>query len=251
MIITMDKFATEFLTTDEQRCSLYFRDPSLDGTLKECFSAKFLTTTVFYELPLPSSPPHSSCGHYAVLETSPAQPYPLQMIRGIATGYSLERVFLASPCSPSLNNPAEIIPLDLQVSTWTISGAYLDFTTLNEKLVIRRSKIHGFGVFTDEALDDSETLFHLTGDLISFETLSQRGYSGEWNALSKDKALFRAKKTTYGFINHSRYPNCYIDRHRLTVVTSRRIECGEELFLDYTLEPLPEAYLKGHGSTYL
>lgn len=71
--------------------------------------------------------------------------------------------------------------------------------------------------------------------------------------MSPEWLLVRMFRTKYSFINHSRQPNCrvWMQDGRLVVETLCAIAPGQELTLDYCEEPLPPAYLAGHGATCL
>lgn len=130
-------------------------------------------------------------------------------------------------------------------------GAILQLHNLNEKLYIGLSDIHGFGVFNNSKIIKNEVLFKLFGEKTNIEDKKVDSFQGEWNALSENVLLIRKERTIYGFINHSRTPNCFIDHNELTVKAIRDIDNKEEITLDYREEPLPNKYKNGHGSTYL
>jgi len=121
------------------------------------------------------------------------------------------------------------------------------------KLKIRDSRLHGKGVFTEYLIKKDEVIVELDGDIISTEELGDGSLypSGEWNAIGDDLYLVRGDRTIYGFINHSRNPNAEISFADYKIRALRDIEIGEEITIDYRRESLSEAYLKGHGATYL
>lgn len=121
---------------------------------------------------------------------------------------------------------------------------------------IDQSSIHGHGLFATSAIAANTKIGVLDGQIVPLEYIRQSGQelSLEWNALPGGKVLVRPIRTSYFYINHSRSPNLKL-RHgaagQLLVWTRRAIECGEEMLLDYRDEPLDEAYLLGHGASYL
>ncbi len=137
------------------------------------------------------------------------------------------------------------------INKYYFVGAILQLHNLNNKLNIGISAIHGFGVFCEENIHKKEVLFKLFGEKINIKDRELSSFKGEWNALSENLLLLREERTTYGFINHSKKPNCYINSSDLTINALRNIDIGEEILLDYREEPLPEKYKNGHGSTYL
>lgn len=128
---------------------------------------------------------------------------------------------------------------------------------------IRPSAVHGFGLFATKPINAKTILGILDGQVMNWDEydrlsglleLPQQAKCNifmEWNALSVDKLLVRPLRTKYSFINHSRMPNVQLEHFPLRIVATRNLDAGEELLLDYRLEPLREEYLNGHGKTYL
>lgn len=133
-----------------------------------------------------------------------------------------------------------IMPLDEYIS---------QFET--DKLEVKDSEIHGFGVFSKTSIIAGETLMLLEGDLVNISAFKGGYPKGEWNAISDTVYLVRSQRTLYGFLNHSLCPNAEIKMGELVVKSSMDIESGEEITIDYTKEKLSESYLNGHGKTYL
>jgi hypothetical protein len=55
----------------------------------------------------------------------------------------------------------------------------------------------------------------------------------EWNALSPERLLVRAVRTSYGFMNRSSSPNTSIDDDGRTLRAIQAIVSGDELTLDF------------------
>lgn len=122
------------------------------------------------------------------------------------------------------------------------------------KAEIAPSNLHGFGLFASTKLKASEILTILDGQLVPWEYIKKGCENSEWNAISKEQALYRPFKTKYYFINHSRSPNLHIKTNQLgflEIQVLNDLNIGEELLLDYRKEPLPEWYVSDHGATYL
>lgn len=124
--------------------------------------------------------------------------------------------------------------------------------------VIAPSNIHGFGLFASRDLPVGALLSVLDGQRVPWEIYrffheGSGDAFNEWNALSPVELLVRPFRTKYSFINHSRSPNCkaMAVNGAVVVETLSFIPSGEELTLDYRMEPLPSEYLAGHGATYL
>ena len=120
------------------------------------------------------------------------------------------------------------------------------------KTIISKSTIHGHGLFSTEGFAAGEQICLLDGQKIPWSIYSKtQGFSGEWNAIAGDVLVVRPFRTRYYYINHSREPNVQVIEAPLRILTLREIKHGEEILLDYRKEPLPEEYIKMHGSTYL
>jgi SET domain-containing protein len=125
------------------------------------------------------------------------------------------------------------------------------------------SQIHGHGLFATKDILSGELLSKLDGQIVDYATfekmkaeldLDEKAESAlfmEWNGLPDDMLLVRMFRTKYSYINHSVTPNCKLLGSPPQVWSCCAIIKGEELTLDYRDEPLPGAYLTGHGASYL
>ena len=120
-----------------------------------------------------------------------------------------------------------------------------------ELLEVRPSRIHLNGVFSKKPIVRSFLIFKLYGEMVSEKDIQGDFPIGEWNAISDTHFLVRKKRTLYGYINHSRQPNCEIDFSTMEIRTIKSVRKDEELTLDYRKEALPETYTKTFGSFYL
>jgi len=116
---------------------------------------------------------------------------------------------------------------------------------------IKRSVIHGWGLFSLVNIDKDKVLCELDGQEVPYTIYEKNEKSLEWNALEGDILLVRPYRTKYSFINHSRTPNAKIAYNPIRVLSIRNIIQGEEITIDYRKEALPKKYLQGHGKTYL
>ncbi len=110
------------------------------------------------------------------------------------------------------------------------------------KIVRRRSKMHGFGVFAAEAINKNTRIIDYAGELIRNGNSGAREerYLAEgciWvfrvnRAWSRDAAV---GGNIARFINHSCRPNCWIEvvDKTIWIRASRPIAPGEELTYDY------------------
>jgi len=116
---------------------------------------------------------------------------------------------------------------------------------------VRKSPIHGVGLFTLKPLANGHVLVRLDGQRVSIVEAPGVLFTLEWNALSQTELLVRGIRTSYGYINHSRTPNLAIDPATQEIRAVREITASEELLLDYLAQPLPEAYLRDPRAEYL
>ncbi len=166
------------------------------------------------------------------------------------------RVFFISnaPClykNKRLTEKFVYVGLGNKINSVYLTGSVIQSISLNNNLETKKSSVHGFGIFSKIQLEKNTVLFKLYGDIINKNKYPYKNLQGEWNALSADVFLYRKYRTTYGLINHSRNPNCYIDRKKLTVIAKTNIPKNHELFLDYRKEPLPLEYIQIRGHLFL
>lgn len=114
------------------------------------------------------------------------------------------------------------------------------------RIQVRRSGVHGKGVFAARTLEPGEVLIEYTGEVISWEEALDRH---PHDPLQPDHTFYfeiaggRVIDALYGgnasrWINHACEPNCEADETpegRVFIKALRPIAPGEELFYDYGL----------------
>ena len=113
------------------------------------------------------------------------------------------------------------------------------------RIQVRRSGIHGKGVFALKALAKGETVIEYAGEVISWkEALRRHPHDPKdpnhtFYFHIDDRHVIDAKHggNAARWINHACSPNCEADEQegRVFIKTLRRIALGEELFYDYGL----------------
>ncbi|KKS94280.1 MAG: Nuclear protein SET [Candidatus Collierbacteria bacterium GW2011_GWB1_44_6] len=111
------------------------------------------------------------------------------------------------------------------------------------KYKLDKSKIHGVGLFTDEDLDQGQLVYTASPKLDvnlseqEFEELNPKeqveiSYWGFWD---KDKNVWHVDFDNSRFINHSDSPTVTqdIDRGEAYMVTTRKVDRGEEITQNY------------------
>jgi len=113
------------------------------------------------------------------------------------------------------------------------------------KLVIRRSRIERFGVFTRETIPPGKRVIQYTGQPISEREFTRRVVKAVWAGRAERTYTIRRDGRSLldgavggsgaEFINHSCDPNLTVrkSRGRIFLYSFRRIKAGEELTVDY------------------
>ena len=140
---------------------------------------------------------------------------------------------------------------------------------LDWRFRVSPSGLHGLGLFAEHAFAAGDVVTALSGQIVTIadvaairEAAAHRvphdlleHFLMECNYIGGVYLLARPLRTIYGYINHSRHPNCEIrgvaENGSLHVAAATDIHIGDEFTLDYRREELPREYLTGHGSTYL
>jgi len=109
-------------------------------------------------------------------------------------------------------------------------------------VTVRRSRIHGRGLFAATALPGRRKLGEVGGRLVRLpqaRTRVERSPEIYLVEVSRRYALDCSSGNEFRHLNHSCEPNCYLRvyRRRVEVYTLRRIRAGTELTLDYSVTP--------------
>ena len=111
------------------------------------------------------------------------------------------------------------------------------------RLSVRRSSVHGFGVFADEAIPAGKRIIEYTGERIARREAVKRWDPKQASYLFKLDSYWRIDGAVGGsgaeFVNHSCDPNtkAVLRRGKIQFVSQRKISRGEELTLDYKYSP--------------
>jgi hypothetical protein len=128
-----------------------------------------------------------------------------------------------------------------------------------KRIQVRRSGVHGKGVFALQDLAEGETLIEYVGEVISWDEAQDRHPHDPndpnhtfYFHVNEDRvidALFGGNSSRW--INHSCKPNCEADEEndRIFIKALRNIKAGEELNYDYGLI-IDEPYTKKLKAEY-
>jgi hypothetical protein len=129
----------------------------------------------------------------------------------------------------------------------------------NRRIQVRRSGVHGKGVFALQDIAEGETLIEYVGEIISWDEAQDRHPHDPKDPnhtfyfhVNEDKvidALHGGNSSRW--INHSCDPNCEADEEneRIFIKALRNIKAGEELNYDYGLI-IDEPYTKKLKAEY-
>ena len=123
--------------------------------------------------------------------------------------------------------------------------------TRNPWLVLRRSKIHGRGVYARQDIPRGTRLIEYTGERIGNREADRRSDLEEKKSRHHTFLFILSNRTTIDasvggnvsrYINHSCDPNCvaWIEGQHIWIDAERDIREGEELSYDYEYEFDPE-----------
>ena len=104
------------------------------------------------------------------------------------------------------------------------------------KLSMRPSRVHRFGVFSEEPIPDGEKIIEYTGERVTRREAVRRCRKGLMYMLDSYWSIDgSASGSGAELINHCCEPNCRFQKEdgRVWVVSLRPIHPGEELLLDY------------------
>lgn len=129
-----------------------------------------------------------------------------------------------------------------------VAGGHLHTIDRTE---VRKSEIHGRGLFATAPVAAGTVLGALDGQLVDPIAHPEVVDTLEWNAITPSSLLVRPIRTSYGYMNHSEHPNVAIDADGRRVWAHAPIEAGEELTIDYFAQPVPECYLQSNEAQRL
>ncbi len=104
-------------------------------------------------------------------------------------------------------------------------------------LIVKKSKIHGLGVFAGRSFRKDEVVVHWIGAKILAKNQVKKLIKKEQTYVS---AFTHGQYILYAeparFINHSCFPNTHLDRRWMGDRATRTIHKGEEITSDYGYE---------------
>lgn len=110
-------------------------------------------------------------------------------------------------------------------------------------LKIRRSKIHGTGIFATKAFKKGEKISTITGEIKKKENKTKKDALANACWIGIDKNVWIKPVAPFRYVNHSCNPSAGI-RGKITVVALRDLEEDDEVTIDYSIsEADPRWYM--------
>jgi uncharacterized protein len=105
------------------------------------------------------------------------------------------------------------------------------------KIEIKKSKIHGEGVFAKKNIKKGEVVFIVKGKIIKWDVLDQKTslYGPDWIGIDKNHWI--DPKGAGKYLNHSCKPNCGI-KGKVCITAIKNINIGEEITIDYSISEI-------------
>ncbi len=100
-------------------------------------------------------------------------------------------------------------------------------------LEIKKSQVHGKGVFATEGLPKGTLVDRIAGRPRHYSSIPAALLLRRSFEVSKDNYVVAKKGSVGWFLNHSDRPNCTYDIQTREIATKKKIRKGEELTLDY------------------
>ncbi len=110
---------------------------------------------------------------------------------------------------------------------------------------VKASFTHGWGLFAGKAFKMGEVVIDYRPFTESwyetrFDLLTDHQITYNWYIpLDEERCLTADRWSKFSYLNHSRRPNCDWFVEQKLIIAHRDIEEGEELYVDYRLEPRP------------
>lgn len=110
---------------------------------------------------------------------------------------------------------------------------------------VKESSIEGWGLFASKDFKKGEliidyNLFPENWYQMKYIDLTEEQIRKNWYVMIDNELCITSDKySKFSYINHSRTPNCFWDIDKRIITANRDIQKGEELFIDYRLEPRP------------
>ena len=120
-----------------------------------------------------------------------------------------------------------------------------------ETCEIKKSKIHGYGLFAKNEIQEGIVLNILDGQYLKDEIVKDLKINidiEELNYLPQQNIwLIRGFLTSYSAINHSENNNIKIMYEPLRIVAIKDIKKDEEILLNYKQEQFPDYFIKKYN----
>jgi len=110
---------------------------------------------------------------------------------------------------------------------------------------VKSSPIHGMGLFTDAPFLKGETVLNYgLFPEVWFECFyndlpEEKKQKSNFVMIDHERCITTDRRTKFGYVNHSRHPNCDYDFKNRLLIANKLIPADEEVTIDYRTEPAP------------
>lgn len=168
----------------------------------------------------------------------------------VATGTSSASTSGANGSSTNSGVKGSGVPMDIEHLPIAMQYRELRRRPFDERLEVRKSKIHGYGLFTKEQMVEGQMIVEYQGQMISQDVADEREKAYEEQGIGScymfrldEKTIIDATRcgNLARFINHSCDPKAYArvvcvdggNEKKIVIFAKRTIEPGDEVTYDY------------------
>jgi SET domain-containing protein len=107
---------------------------------------------------------------------------------------------------------------------------------------VANSNIHGLGLFAEIPFLKGEIVLNyglfpeIWYECLYSDLSDEKKEKSNFIMIDEERCITTDKKTKFGFVNHSRFPNCDYDLKNRLLIANRLISCNEEITIDYRVE---------------
>ena len=98
----------------------------------------------------------------------------------------------------------------------------------NSKVITKKSKSEGFGIFTDKNFKKDELVFVFSGKIVNWQKANYQSLQ-----IGKNKFINPYKNNPGVYLNNSCNPNCFV-KYPNKITSIKNIKKGEEITIDYS-----------------
>ena len=107
---------------------------------------------------------------------------------------------------------------------------------------VNYSQIHGYGLFAEIPFLKGEIVLNyglfpeIWYECLYSELNEEKKNKSNFIMIDENRCITTDKITKFGYVNHSRNPNCDYDLKNSLLIANKLIQHGEEITIDYRVE---------------